>query len=85
MRVGNARSLGHHSNHGISISRPRFSHEHHADEKTLLNDSEMHDPDDGTATDHDDDMLFNWDSEQSLLHDLMDEGYIPICAKGLAH
>lgn len=70
--------------HGSSISHPRFSHDVHVDDKTLVNDTiEQLDqmgnkPDDYEASDSgggDVDMLFSWDSEQSLLRDLMDEGY----------
>ncbi|KAJ2934950.1 hypothetical protein H1R20_g2188, partial [Candolleomyces eurysporus] len=68
-------------------SRPQRSHEHHAckpDDKTLSNDVLFHREEEGqqvqdvfdTRSDASDDpdLLFTWDTEQSLLYDLMEEG-----------
>ena len=82
--LGHGGSVRPSPNHGLSTDRPTFSHERHVDlEKTLLNDdaatpmdSEEQPKDLDQDLDLDDeDAMFNWDSEQSLLYDLMDEGY----------
>lgn len=70
-------------------SRSRLSHELHArhlDDTTLLNDIPFH-PEEEAQQEHDPidarsdasadpNLLFTWDNEQSLLWDLMEEGYV---------
>ena len=70
-------------------ARSRLSHENSALDETLLNDIPMEgieeenqeeregDQDSDTGDDNgDDDSFFSWDSEQSLLWALMEEGYV---------
>ncbi|TEB25949.1 hypothetical protein FA13DRAFT_1122505 [Coprinellus micaceus] len=87
--VGNRR--GGSTNHGVSTTLSHERQAHVDLEKTLLNDDAgPMDYDDGDGSgdvdverrdvemheDEDDEhSMFNWDSEQSLLRDLMDEGY----------